>query len=61
MLRYFNPIGCIQQHCGELPNGVPAEPDSILTQTAMGIREKLSVFGDDYDTLTVLVSVTIFT
>ena len=35
---------------GELPNGVPQNLIPYLTQTAIGIREKLSVFGDDYDT-----------
>ena len=34
----------------ELPNGVPQNLLPYVTQTAMGIREKLSVFGDDYDT-----------
>ena len=49
MLRYFNPIGAHPTALiGELPNGVPQNLN--LTQTAMGIREKLSVFGDDYDT-----------
>ncbi|MBP3774797.1 MAG: GDP-mannose 4,6-dehydratase, partial [Bacteroidaceae bacterium] len=35
---------------GELPNGVPANLIPFLTQTAIGIREQLSVFGDDYNT-----------
>ena len=51
MLRYFNPIGAHPTALiGELPNGVPHNLIPFLTQTAMGIREKLSVFGDDYDT-----------
>lgn len=51
MLRYFNPIGAHPTALlGELPNGVPQNLVPYLTQTAMGIREKLSVFGDDYDT-----------
>ena len=51
MLRYFNPIGAHPTALlGELPNGVPQNPIPYLTQTAIGIREKLSVFGDDYDT-----------
>lgn len=51
MLRYFNPIGAHPSALiGELPNGVPQNLIPYLTQTAMGIREKLSVFGDDYDT-----------
>lgn len=51
LLRYFNPIGAHPTALlGELPNGVPQNLVPFLTQTAMGIREKLSVFGDDYDT-----------
>lgn len=51
LLRYFNPIGAHPTALiGELPNGVPQNLVPYLTQTAMGIREKLSVFGDDYDT-----------
>ena len=51
MLPYFNPIGAHPTALiGELPNGVPQNLIPFLTQTAMGIREKLSVFGDDYDT-----------
>lgn len=51
MLRYFNPIGAHPTALlGELPNGVPQNLVPYLTQTAMGIREKLSVFGDDYNT-----------
>lgn len=51
LLRYFNPIGAHPTALiGELPNGVPMNLIPFLTQTAMGIREKLSVFGDDYNT-----------
>lgn len=51
LLRYFNPIGAHPSALlGELPNGVPQNLIPFLTQTALGIREKLSVFGDDYDT-----------
>ena len=51
ILRYFNPIGSHPSALiGEMPNGVPQNLIPYLTQTAMGIREKLSVFGDDYDT-----------
>ena len=51
ILRYFNPIGSHPSGIiGEMPNGVPANLIPYLTQTAMGIRECLSVFGDDYDT-----------
>lgn len=51
LLRYFNPIGSHPTAIiGELPNGVPANLIPYLTQTAIGIRPQLSVFGDDYDT-----------
>lgn len=51
ILRYFNPIGAHPSaEIGELPNGVPQNLIPYLTQTAMGIRKELSVFGDDYDT-----------
>ena len=51
MLRYFNPIGSHPTALiGELPNGVPMNLIPYLTQTAIGIREKLSVFGNDYNT-----------
>ncbi len=51
LLRYFNPIGSHPSAIiGELPNGVPANLIPYLTQTAIGIRPQLNVFGDDYDT-----------
>ncbi len=51
LLRYFNPIGSHPTAIiGEMPNGVPQNLIPFLTQTAIGIREKLSVFGSDYDT-----------
>lgn len=51
LLRYFNPIGAHPTAIiGEMPNGVPANLIPYLTQTAIGIREQLSVFGDDYNT-----------
>ncbi len=51
ILRYFNPVGAHPSaEIGELPNGVPQNLIPYLTQTAMGIRKVLSVFGDDYDT-----------
>ncbi|MDL2243591.1 UDP-glucose 4-epimerase GalE [Bacteroidales bacterium OttesenSCG-928-J19] len=51
ILRYFNPIGAHPSaEIGELPNGVPQNLIPFLTQTAMGIRPELSVFGDDYNT-----------
>lgn len=50
-LRYFNPIGAHPSALiGELPRGVPNNLVPFITQTAAGIRECLSVFGDDYDT-----------
>ncbi|MDL2208738.1 UDP-glucose 4-epimerase GalE [Parabacteroides sp. OttesenSCG-928-O15] len=51
ILRYFNPIGAHPSaEIGELPNGVPQNLVPFVTQTAMGIRQELSVFGDDYNT-----------
>lgn len=51
ILRYFNPIGAHPSaEIGELPNGVPQNLVPYLTQTGIGIRKELSVFGDDYDT-----------
>ena len=51
LLRYFNPIGSHPSGIiGEMPNGVPANLIPYLTQTAIGIRPCLKVFGDDYDT-----------
>lgn len=50
-LRYFNPIGAHESaHIGELPIGIPNNLMPFITQTAIGIREFLSVFGDDYNT-----------
>lgn len=50
-LRYFNPIGAHPSaRIGELPLGVPDNLVPYVTQTAVGIREKLSVFGSDYPT-----------
>ncbi len=51
LLRYFNPIGAHPSALlGELPIGVPNNLVPFVTQTAAGIRENLSVFGDDYPT-----------
>lgn len=51
LLRYFNPIGAHPSAMiGELPLGVPQNLIPFVTQTAAGIRECLSVFGDDYNT-----------
>ena len=50
-LRYFNPIGAHETaKIGELPLGVPQNLIPYVVQTAAGLRECLSVFGDDYDT-----------
>lgn len=50
-LRYFNPIGAHDSALiGELPLGVPNNLVPFITQTAIGIRKQLSVFGDDYNT-----------
>lgn len=51
LLRYFNPIGAHPSaKIGELPLGVPQNLVPFITQTAAGIREKLTIFGDTYDT-----------
>lgn len=50
-LRYFNPAGAHElAFIGELPRGVPNNLMPFITQTAMGLRDKLKVFGSDYDT-----------
>ena len=50
-LRYFNPIGAHESgKIGELPIGVPQNLIPYITQTGIGLREQLSVFGDDYPT-----------
>ncbi len=50
-LRYFNPIGAHPSaEIGELPRGVPNNLVPYITQTAAGVRECLSIFGDDYAT-----------
>lgn len=51
LLRYFNPIGAHPSaEIGELPIGVPQNLVPFITQTAMGLRKELSVFGNDYPT-----------
>jgi UDP-glucose 4-epimerase len=51
-LRYFNPIGAHESALiGELPLGVPANLMPFITQTAIGIRKELKVFGSDYPTI----------
>jgi len=50
-LRYFNPVGAHESGLiGELPLGVPQNLVPFITQTAIGKREKITVFGDDYPT-----------
>ncbi len=51
LLRYFNPIGAHESgKIGENPSGIPNNLMPYITQVAVGKREVLSVFGDDYDT-----------
>lgn len=51
LLRYFNPVGAHPTaEIGELPIGVPQNLVPFITQTGIGLREQLSVFGDDYPT-----------
>lgn len=51
ILRYFNPIGAHPSALiGELPNGVPNNLIPYVTQTAIGIRKQLTIFGNDYNT-----------
>jgi UDP-glucose 4-epimerase len=51
LLRYFNPIGAHSSaEIGELPLGVPQNLVPFITQTALGLRKELSVFGNDYPT-----------
>ena len=51
LLRYFNPIGAHSSaEIGELPLGVPQNLVPYITQTALGLRKELSVFGNDYPT-----------
>lgn len=51
LLRYFNPIGAHPSGLiGELPYGIPNNLVPYITQTAAGLREKLTIFGNDYDT-----------
>lgn len=51
LLRYFNPVGAhISGLIGEDPNGIPNNLMPYISQVAVGKLEKLSVFGDDYDT-----------
>ncbi|TWP24407.1 UDP-glucose 4-epimerase GalE [Apibacter muscae] len=50
-LRYFNPVGAhLSGLLGELPKGIPSNLMPFITQTAIGIREELTIFGKDYNT-----------
>ena len=52
LLRYFNPVGAHPSGLiGEVPNGIPNNLMPYVTQVAKGLREKLFVFGNDYDTV----------
>ena len=51
LLRYFNPIGAHSSaEIGELPLGIPQNLVPFITQTALGLRKELSVYGNDYPT-----------
>lgn len=51
LLRYFNPIGAHESGLiGENPNGIPNNLMPYITQTAVGLRKELGIFGNDYDT-----------
>lgn len=51
LLRYFNPVGAHKSgRIGEDPQGIPNNLMPFVTQVAVGRREKLSIFGNDYDT-----------
>ena len=51
LLRYFNPVGAHKSSkIGELPIGKPNNLVPFITQTAIGLRDKLSIFGNDYET-----------
>lgn len=52
LLRYFNPVGAHKSgEIGEDPQGIPNNLMPFITQVAVGKREKLSIYGDDYDTV----------
>jgi UDP-glucose 4-epimerase len=52
LLRYFNPVGAHESGLiGEVPNGIPNNLMPYITQVAKGKREKLYIFGNDYDTV----------
>ncbi|QWB95436.1 UDP-glucose 4-epimerase GalE [Mycoplasmatota bacterium] len=52
LLRYFNPVGAHESGLiGEVPNGIPNNLMPYITQVAKGIREKLLIYGNDYETV----------
>ncbi|HGP3430229.1 TPA: NAD-dependent epimerase/dehydratase family protein, partial [Acinetobacter baumannii] len=52
LLRYFNPVGAHKSgRIGEDPQGIPNNLMPYVTQVAVGRREKLSIYGNDYDTI----------
>ncbi|WP_291356424.1 UDP-glucose 4-epimerase GalE [Acinetobacter sp. UBA3106] len=52
LLRYFNPVGAHKSGCiGEDPQGIPNNLMPFVTQVAVGRREKLAIFGNDYNTV----------
>lgn len=52
LLRYFNPVGAHKSgRIGEDPQGIPNNLMPYITQVAVGRREKLSIYGNDYDTI----------
>ena len=52
LLRYFNPVGAHKSGCiGEDPQGIPNNLMPYVTQVAVGRRDKLSIFGNDYETV----------
>ena len=52
LLRYFNPIGAHESDLiGEVPSGIPNNLMPYITQVAKGLREKLYIYGNDYDTI----------
>jgi len=62
LLRFFNPIGSHPSaEIGELPLGVPQNLVPFITQTGIGLRKELMVYGNDYPTPDVFVFVIIFT
>ena len=51
MLRYFNPIGAHQSGLMEKPKGIPNNLVPFISQVAIGLQDKLKVFGGDFSTI----------